>query len=116
MGPTWHSGRPMTSTEYKVVKKVWLGNERELCNFKEAALLKRCWFARGRGQFMIWRRADFVDPFSGILLFGQDACAARATSNDLKRTTVLTSKKVQNQKLVLKKVTGPERDLHFGWH
>jgi hypothetical protein len=72
MGPTWHNGRPMTSTEYKVVKKVWLGNERKLCNFKEAAMLKRCWFAQGRGQFMIWRRADFVDLHTGILLFGQE--------------------------------------------
>ena len=71
MGATWHNGRPMTSTEYKVVEKVWLGNERKLCNFKEAAMLKRCWFAQGRGKFMIWRRADFVDPHTGMLLFGQ---------------------------------------------
>ena len=72
MGPTWHNGRPMTSTEYKVVKKVWPGNVTKLINFKEAAMLKRCWFAQGRGQFMIWRRADFVHPHTGILLFGQE--------------------------------------------
>ena len=72
MGPTWHNGRPMTTTEYKVVKKVWLGNTSTLYNFKEVALLKRCWFARGHGQIMIWRRDDFVDPHTGILLFGQE--------------------------------------------
>ena len=62
MGPTWHNGRPMTTIEYKV----------ELCNFKEAALLKRCWFARDMIFSMIWRRADFVDPHTGMLLFGQE--------------------------------------------
>ena len=72
MGPTWHNGRPMTTIEYKVVKKVWLGNTSKLCNFKEAALLKRCWFARDMNFSMIWRRADFVDPHTGILLFGQE--------------------------------------------
>ena len=71
MGPTWHNGRPMTTKEYKVVKKVWLGNVRTLYNFKDVALLKRCWFARGHEQIMIWRRDDFVDPHTGILLFGQ---------------------------------------------
>ena len=73
MGPTWHNGRPMTTIEYKVVKKVWLGNTSKLCNFKEAALLKRCWFARDMNVSMIWRRADVVDPHTGILLFGQEA-------------------------------------------
>ena len=72
MGPAWHNGRSMTSTEYKVVKKVWLGNVTKLINFKEVAMLKRRWFAQGSGQLVIWRRADVEDPRTGILLFGQE--------------------------------------------
>ena len=68
MGPTWHNGRPMTTKEYKVVKKVWLGNVRG----HEQIMKRCCWFARGHEQIMIWRRDDFVDPHTGILLFGQD--------------------------------------------
>ena len=62
----------MDSGEYKVVKKVWLGNDPKIRSFKKAALLKPCWFARGQRQFLIWRRADFVDPHTGLLLFGQE--------------------------------------------
>ena len=72
MGPTWHNGRAMTSAEYQAVKQVWLGNAPKLRSFKEAALLKRCWFARDMNVSMIWRRADVVDPHTGILLFGQE--------------------------------------------
>ena len=90
MGPTWHNGRSMTSTEYKVVKKVWLGNVTKLIHFKKASMLKRCWFAQGHGQFMIWRRADFVDPHTGILLFGQEVDLESDSDSDFPVSVLYT--------------------------
>ena len=84
MGPTWHNGRPMTTKEYKVVKKVWLGNARTLYNFKDVALLKRCWFDLASGRFCwsthrhfaVWARSRsgirFRLIFSGVNVVHDD--------------------------------------------